>query len=124
MSQKYYVCATCGKIIEVVNEAKVDTICCGSPMKELIPCSTDGDKEKHVPFVKIDGRNVHVTIGEVEHPMTEEHYIQWIAIETKHGMQRKCLKPDCMPKATFCLCEKDEFISAYAYCNIHGLWKK
>ena len=78
---------------------------------------------KHVPVIRQDGRKVTVTVGEVEHPMLEEHYIQWISIETKEGNQRKILKPGEAPKAEFMLTENDELIAAYEYCNLHGLWK-
>lgn len=121
---KYYKCGQCGKVIEVIKETSVPTICCGEPMKELIPSSTDGALEKHVPVVEISGNVVTVSIGEIAHPMTEEHYIEWITIETKHGSQKKNLKPGDVPKACFTLCDGDEFVAAYEYCNIHGLWKK
>ena len=71
--------------------------------------------------VKIEGDLVTVTVGEVIHPMVDNHYIEFIEIETKNGIQRKMLKPGDMPKATFRLID-DEFIKAYAYCNLHGMW--
>lgn len=124
MSLKYFKCNVCGKVIELVKDTSVPTMCCGEAMKELIPGTSDGATEKHVPVVNVDGNVVNVTIGEIEHPMIDTHYIEWIAIETKCGMQRKNLKPNDEPKACFTLCEGDEFIAAYAYCNIHDLWKK
>ena len=120
---KFYRCKHCGKIIAVVNGVKVPTICCGEVMEELVPGTSDGAAEKHVPVYEVKDNMVYVTVGSVEHPMTEEHYIQWIAIQTKQGNQRKALKPNDPPKACFALCEGDEVLSVYAYCNLHSLWK-
>lgn len=92
-------------------------------LMEIIPNTTDGAKEKHVPVVTIDGRNVNVVVGSVEHPMLEEHYITGIYIETEEGGQFKRLAPGEEPKATFVLSDTDEFIAAYEHCNLHGTWK-
>ena len=98
-------------------------MCCGQKMEEMIPGTTDAAQEKHVPVIAVEGNKVTVSVGEVEHPALEEHYIQWISIETKEGNQRKVLKPGEAPKAVFALSEGDELIAAYEYCNLHGLWK-
>lgn len=92
-------------------------------MEEMIPNTTDGALEKHVPVVEVNGRDVTVTVGSVAHPMLEEHRIQWIALETKEGAQRKELHPGQAPCASFALSEGDEVIAAYEYCNLHGFWK-
>ena len=123
MEQIYFVCETCGNMIEALKESGVAMMCCGKPMMKLVACSTDGVREKHVPSVSVDGCKINVVIGEVEHPMTEEHHIEWISIETKHGSQKKRLKPGDAPKATFIITDDDELIAVYEYCNIHGLWK-
>lgn len=124
MQLKFYVCDTCGKMIQMISDTGVPTVCCGSKMRELVPGAVDAAVEKHVPAVSVDGNSVMVTIGEVIHPMTEAHYIQWIAIETKAGSQMKELNPSQEPKAQFLLADDDELVAAYAYCNLHGLWKK
>ena len=93
-------------------------------MKELVPNTSDGATEKHVPVININGNQVEVVIGEVEHPMADVHYIEWIALETKQGMQRKSLNPGDAPKALFAIADGDEVVAAYAYCNLHGFWKK
>ena len=93
-------------------------------MEEMIPNTADGALEKHVPVIEVNGRDVTVTVGSVEHPMLEEHYIMWIALETKQGAQRKTLLPGQAPKLSFALSEGDEVVAAYEYCNLHGLWKK
>ena len=121
---KFYKCETCGNIIVKVNDAKVPVVCCGQPMKELLPAATDGAYEKHVPAVTLEGNNVKVQVGEVEHPMLEAHYIQFIALETKNGHQIKYLNPEEKPVATFALAEGDAAVAVYEYCNLHGLWVK
>ena len=98
-------------------------MCCGQKMKELVPGTSDGAAEKHVPVFSVDGNKVTVTVGSVEHPMVEAHFIEWIAVETTRGVYRKQLSPSCKPCADFCLTEGESFIAAYAYCNLHGLWK-
>ena len=124
MEQKFYKCAHCGKIIAVVKETGVPVMCCGQKMDELVPNTTDAAQEKHVPVIEVDGNIVTVTVGSVLHPMQPEHYIDWISLPTKEGNQRKELKPGDAPKAVFALVDGDEVESAYAYCNLHGLWKK
>ena len=121
---KFYRCEHCGNIITFVKSAGVPVMCCGQKMTELMPGTTDGAAEKHVPVVSVEGNTVHVQVGAVEHPMLPEHYIEFIAIETKQGSQIKYLQPGEKPQATFALAEGDKFVAAYEYCNLHGLWKK
>ena len=108
---KFYRCKKCGKIVAIVNETPVPTMCCGEAMEELIPCSVDAALEKHVPVCKVENGKVTVCVGSVEHPMLDEHYIQWIAIKTKNGNQRVILKPGDAPKAEFAILEGDAEIS-------------
>ena len=121
---KFYICETCKNIITKIVDSKVPVVCCGKPMKELVPGAVDGALEKHVPAVTIDGKTVKVQIGEVIHPMLAEHYIQFIALETKNGCQIKNLKAGDEPKAEFVLADGDEAVAVYEYCNLHGLWVK
>jgi len=123
MAQKFYVCEHCGNIVTKVKDVGVPVVCCGQKMTELVPGTTDASQEKHVPVYKVEGNNVLVTIGSVEHPMQEEHHIEWIVLETKQGVQRKYLEPGQAPKAVFALTEGDEVVAVYEYCNLHGLWK-
>ena len=97
----------------------------GSEIKlsEVNPNTTDAAQEKHVPVITINGNNVDVVIGSVEHPMLEEHYITGIYLETKQGGQFKRLAPGEAPKASFVLSEGDEVVAAYEHCNLHGTWK-
>jgi superoxide reductase len=92
-------------------------------MVEIVPGTTDAAVEKHVPVYEVKDNKVYVTVGSVEHPMTEAHYIEWIAISTKNGNQRKVLTPTDEPKATFAIVDGDEVLSVMAYCNLHSLWK-
>ena len=121
---KFYICETCKNIITKIVDSKVPVVCCGKPMKELVPGAVDGALEKHVPAVTVDGKTVKVQIGEVIHPMLPEHYIQFIALETKNGVQIKNLKAGDEPKAEFELADGDEAVAVYEYCNLHGLWVK
>ena len=121
---KFYRCEHCGNIITKLNDSGVPVVCCGEPMKELVPGATDGAYEKHVPFVTVEGNTVKVQIGEVEHPMLEEHYIQFIALETGNGCQIKYFKPQEKPVAEFVVAEGDSAVAVYEYCNLHGLWVK
>ena len=124
MEMKFYRCAHCGQIIAIVKETKVPVICCGEAMKEIIPGSVDASFEKHIPVVEVNGDKVIVSVGSVAHPMEEKHYIEWVALQTKKGNQRKQLKPGDEPKVCFKMCCDDEVVAAYAFCNLHGLWKK
>lgn len=119
---KYYFCEHCGNIIEFVKDSGVPVMCCGQKMKEMIPGTSDGAAEKHVPVITQNGNHILVEVGSVEHPMVEEHFIEWIVIETKMGSQKIKLSPADKPRAEFYLCEGDELVGAYEYCNIHGLW--
>ncbi len=120
---KFYVCETCGNIVEMVKESGVPVMCCGQKMKELIPGTSDGAVEKHVPVYEIEGNKVTVAVGSVEHPMADVHYIEWIVVETAKGAQKKALNPGDKPCAEFVLTEDDSVVAVYAYCNLHGLWK-
>lgn len=121
---KFYVCSHCGNIIRFDKNTGVPVMCCGEKMEELIPGTTDAAQEKHVPAVFIDGNKVTVKVGEVEHPMEEEHYIEWIILETKEMEYKANLNPGEKPEATFILNDGDEVVAAYEYCNLHRLWKK
>lgn len=120
---KFYVCKECGNFVGMIKESGAPMTCCGQKMKEVVAGTTDGAREKHIPVVSVNGKTVTVTVGSVLHPMTEAHYIEWVAIETKQGVQRKKLNPSDAPMLTFVLTEDDEVVAVYAYCNLHGLWK-
>jgi len=123
MKMKFYRCSHCGQIIAIVKETGVPVVCCGEPMVEVIPGTTDASLEKHVPVFTVEGNKVQVSVGSAAHPMLPEHYIEWVAIQTKFGNQRKQLSPGDEPKACFSICDGDEVEAVYAYCNLHSLWK-
>ena len=124
MEMKFYKCKHCGQIIAVVKKTGVPVVCCGEPMEEIVAGTTDAAVEKHVPVYEVKGNTVVVTVGATEHPMLPEHYIEWIAIQTNKGNQRKQLKPGDKPVAQFALLPGEELIAALEYCNLHGLYSK
>ena len=123
MEMKFYRCSTCGQMVAIVEKKGCPIMCCGKPMEEIVPGTTDAAVEKHVPVFEVKDNVVMVTVGSTEHPMLEEHYIQWIAVQTNAGNQRKALKPGDAPKACFALLPGEEVEAVYAYCNLHSLWK-
>lgn len=121
MKSKFYICRHCGNLIGMVNDSGVPVVCCGEPMKALVPNTVDASGEKHLPVVSVENGVVNVSIGSVDHPMVPEHYIQWVYVQTEKGGQRKVLNPGDAPKVSFCLGD-DKAVAVYAYCNLHGLW--
>lgn len=119
---KIFRCNKCGQIVVKIIDKNIGLVCCGQPMEEVVPGTVDAALEKHVPVVKQDGTKITVEVGAVEHPSTEEHFIQCIGIFTKNGMARKQLAPGDTPVANFVITEDDEFIEAFAHCNLHGVW--
>lgn len=123
MEQKFYRCEHCGNIVAKVKDVGVPVYCCGQPMTELVAGTSDGAAEKHLPVYKVENGVVTVTVGSVVHPSLEEHFIEWVAVQTAQGTQIKYLKPGQKPEACFALCPGEEVEAVYAYCNLHGLWK-
>lgn len=114
----------CGNMVEVIcSDGENAITCCGEPMEEMTPNTSEGALEKHLPIIEVNGNTVTVKVGSVFHPMTEEHSITWVCLETKQGCQRKKLSPRADPVAVFAIVDGDEPVAAYAYCNLHGLWK-
>lgn len=116
---KFYKNSESGEIIAVQDSEQIDLI----GMEEIIANTVDAAKEKHLPVISREGQTVTVTVGEVLHPMTDVHYIAWILLETKNGIERKDLAPGEEPIAQFYASEDDEIIAAYEYCTLHGIWK-
>lgn len=113
----------CGNVIIKFVDSGAVVDCCGQQMKELIPYANDFAMEKHLPVVEFgkDG-SITVKVGAQPHPMTAEHHISFIYMETEDGGQVKYLSPGDVPEAVFCGC-KGKPVAMYAYCNVHGLWK-
>lgn len=149
---KFYTCKICGNTATLIKSGGKPLSCCGQTMSELEANTTDASKEKHVPIIQIEDQKIIVTVGSEPHPMLPEHYIEWIAVEVEDKMEIVYLKPEMEPKTEFTLYiqkekvpftgENDDIIPncetrncnfmlqgnsnkviAYAFCNIHGLWK-
>ena len=123
MALHFYRCNHCGNIIIKTHDSKVPVMCCGEKMALLVPNTGDGAGEKHVPYVSRDMFHFFVNVGEISHPMVDNHYIEWVAIETKNGFQVQFLKPGQDPRVDFMVPLDESVIAAYAYCNLHGLYK-
>ena len=116
-----YKCGLCGNIVTVSHQAGGELVCCNQPMKLLKENTTDAATEKHVPVIeKVDG-GYKVTVGEVAHPMQDEHYIEWIELIAGDTVLRQYLNPGQEPVAVFKTDAND--VVAREYCNLHGLWK-
>ena len=113
---KVYYCEACKKTIVSKVELKLEG------WKELVAGSVDAAKEKHVPVVTKKCKSVTVDVGSVAHPMTEEHLIEWVALETEKGYQIQHLKAGEAPVCAFKIADGDKAVAVYAYCNLHGLW--
>ena len=122
MEVRLYRCKHCGNIAVKVIDSGVPMVCCGEKMEEIIPASVDAAVEKHVPVVTRDGDKVTVDVGSVAHPMTAEHLIQFIIIDTTAGVQIAELNAGDVPQAVFTVLPGAEVRKTYAYCNLHGLW--
>lgn len=123
MKVKFYICNHCGNIIAMVRDCGVPVQCCGENMQEIIPGTSEGSQEKHIPVYDVKDQTVTVSVGTAEHPMTPEHYIEWVCIESKEGIQFKKLKPHASPRASFLISKGDELKAVYVFCNQHSLWK-
>lgn len=119
---KFQTCRRCGNLIELICDGGAPLSCCGQPMEPLLPNTAEAAGEKHLPVASVEGSLVRVNVGSVGHPMTSEHLIQWVYLQTRHGAQRKQLQPGQPPEVAFRL-EDDQAQAVYSYCNLHGLWE-
>ena len=118
---KFYICEHCGNIIGMIHNSGVPMMCCGQKMTKLEAGVVEASHEKHIPVVTVEGNTVRVNVGSVTHPMSEEHHIAWVYLQTNRGGQRKCLDITGAPEVTFALADETP-VAVYAYCNLHGLW--
>ena len=121
-NNKFYICAHCGNIVEMVHDVGVSIHCCGQKMDELIPNTVEASGEKHIPAVSVRDGIVEVNVGTVDHPMVDVHWIEWVQLQTDRGSHRHYLNPGEAPSVSFVL-GNEKPIAVYAYCNLHGLWK-
>jgi superoxide reductase len=119
---KFFICKHCGNLVGMIFSSGAKIVCCGDEMTLLEANTVDASKEKHVPKIEISENTIKVKVGEILHPMLPEHHIEWIYLSTEKGGQRKkCIDT---PEATFIVADDDKPVSVFAYCNLHGLWKK
>ncbi len=116
-----YKCELCGNIVEVLTGGGGALACCGQDMDLVTENTTDAAVEKHVPVVTKTDDGILINVGSVDHPMTDDHYIEWIEILVDGISNKMFLKPGDKPQA--CFPAVDGEITARAYCNLHGLWK-
>ena len=119
---RFFRCKHCGNFVGAIHFSGVPMICCGEKMKEVEPNTVEASAEKHLPVVTVNGEDINVKIGSAAHPMSEDHYIQWVYVETERGGQRKGFKPGETPELNFKVVD-DKPVAVFAYCNLHGLWK-
>lgn len=120
---RFFICKHCGKMVSMFHDPGTPTVCCGEAMTELEANTTDAAQEKHVPVITVEGDKVFVKVGSVPHPMTEEHKIVWIYLQTEKGEQLNCIDTKDVAETCFKICDDDRIIAAFEYCNLHGLWK-
>lgn len=120
---KVYKCRICGNVVELLENGGGELVCCGEPMELLVAKTGDEGLEKHVPVVNIEGRNVKVHVGSVDHPMLENHYITKIFVVYNNKVLRKNLNYTDSPSAEFVLDEDFSSLDVYEHCNLHDLWK-
>jgi superoxide reductase len=116
----FYRCEKCGNIVALIKSGGGTLTCCDQPITKLVPNTSDGAKEKHVPFVTREDGKVKAAVGSTLHPMVAEHYIEWIALAAGDRLEFAYLKPGIEPKAEFADADSG---TVYEYCNLHGLWK-
>ena len=87
---------------------------------EIKAGTEDAALEKHVPVYSIKDDEILVTVGSIDHPMTDEHYIMWIAQIKDEEINKVDLTSQDKPQATFKYIKGSKI---YAYCNLHGLWE-
>ena len=121
MGFSVYKCSDCGTIVMLIKKGGCTPSCCGHAMAELKANTTDAAQEKHVPIAEVKDNKIVVKVGSAAHPMTEEHLIEWIALETKKGVEIRYLSAGEAPEAVFA--DNGDAVAVYGYCNLHGLWK-
>ena len=109
---KFYVCPVCGNVIQTTGEAVIS--CCGIT---LPPLESEAPDEEHSLNIETIEDEYYVTLN---HPMTKEHYISFIAAISDQGVQLVKLYPEADAQARFKISRVRKI---YAYCNRHGLFE-
>lgn len=116
-----YKCDLCGNIVQVLHGGGGELVCCGEGMKLMKENTVDAAKEKHVPVLEKTEGGYKVKVGDVAHPMADDHYIEWIELVADGTSYFQFLNPGDAPEAEFKVAGGNVY--ARAYCNLHGLWK-
>jgi superoxide reductase len=117
---RFFRCDVCDNILVMLLKNEDHKTCCEQYMTVLKPNSTDGAGEKHIPVISRNNGSIHVVVGETQHPMLPEHYIEIITIDAAEKTEIAYLSPGSEPMADF---TDNGSGTVYEYCNIHGLWK-
>lgn len=121
MEERFFFCEVCGNLMIAALTSGVVPYCCDEEMTQLLPNTSDGNHEKHVPVVTFESKHtLRVTIGSELHPMTPKHHIRFVCLHTTTGWVVRYLKEDMPPEV--CIRFNGKPLAIYAYCNIHGLW--
>lgn len=118
----FYRCRHCGNVIIKLHDSHVPVVCCKEEMAILTANTEEASFEKHIPIIRGTETVTEILIGETLHPMTEDHAIEWIYVETRQGGYIHNLKPTDEPKIQTVM-KQDDILAVYSYCNLHGLWQ-
>lgn len=118
----FYRCSLCGNLICMVDDSGVIPSCCNEQMEPVTANTVDATVEKHIPVIQQNGNKILISVGSTPHPMTQNHLIEWVALQTNHGTYTRCLLPNHTPEVCFWIHSDECPIRAYAWCNLHGLW--
>lgn len=119
---KIYQCAHCGNLAAKFTDSGVPLVCCGEPMAEMRLGTIEAPVEKHLPVILVENGRALVRVGQTPHPMTEQHRILWVMLETDRELRVRFFRPGEAPEAAFALGEGERVLTATAACDIHGLW--
>jgi superoxide reductase len=117
-----YSCATCGKMVLVVQDGDGELVCCGKPMVRMEEKSTETGKEKHLPVIETIPGGIRVKVGSIPHPMEPAHYIKWIEVIGDTFLYTATLSPGQKPEKEFSLPAGGQVQKVRIYCNVHGVW--
>ncbi len=121
MDVEIFKCTVCGNVIEVLYGMKRGIVCCDKKMFLMEPNSKNAAREKHIPVIEKTDDGIIVKVGEMAHPMQDNHYIVMIEVIDGSHVHRKNLKFSDAPEVEFN--RVTDKITARAYCNLHGLWE-
>lgn len=121
-SLRFFKCKHCGNVVVKLIDKGVPVICCGEVMEEILANTVEASTEKHLPIVHVENGIASVKVGEISHPMEENHYINFVVIETENGYSITTLRPNTKPEVKVYVGD-EKVVGVYEYCNLHGLWK-